>query len=274
MPTPVVTGVPGDKPTPTPTPEPTFEDFVERLYTYALGRASDPQGMEYWVKQVVEEGATGADCARFFLLEAPEFMNRNLSDKQFLEVLYHTFYDRESDEAGKAYWLDRLTKDMTKQDVVNEFIESTEWCNVCAAYSVRSGAIYHKAEFASPQALKFVERLYTCCLGREAEEEGRDFWALALTNLEVTGYDLAEQFFTSDEFVRQNIKDEEYVRRLYTTFMEREPDINEINYWMNELCEGRQTRYSILEFFGRSEEFTTICKQYGIECRKIQSVAN
>jgi len=192
-------------------------------------------------------------------------MNRNLNDKQFLEILYHTFYDRESDEAGKAYWLDRLAKDMTKQDVVNEFIESTEWCNICATYSVRSGAIYHKAEFASPQALKFVERLYTCCLGREAEEEGLNFWALALTNLEVSGYDLAEQFFTSEEFVGLKTTDEEYVTKLYTTFMDREPEASEVAYWTSEIRKGTQTRESILEFFGRSEEFANVCMHYGIE---------
>jgi len=265
VPTPGVTGVPGDKPTPTPTPEPTFEDFVERLYVYALGRPSEAEGKAFWVEQVVENGLTGADCARFFLLEAPEFMNRNLSDKQFLEVLYHTFYDRESDEAGKAYWLDRLEKDMTKQDVVNEFIESTEWCNVCATYSVRSGAIYHKAEFASPQARKFVERLYTCCLGRDPEEEGWEYWALALTNLEQTGCGAANEFFTSAEFKGLKTSDKEYMKRLYTTFMDREPEASEVAYWTGEIAKGTQTRDSVLAFFGSSEEFTAICKSYGIE---------
>ena len=59
--------------------------------------------------------------------------------------------------------------------------------------------------------------------------------------------------------------DEEYVKRLYTTFMGRDPEASEIAFWTGELAKGSQTRTSTLEFFGHSEEFTAICKQYGID---------
>ena len=59
--------------------------------------------------------------------------------------------------------------------------------------------------------------------------------------------------------------DDEYVRRLYTTFMGREPAAEEITYWTGEIKKGTQTRYSIMQFFGQSPEFTDICKKYGID---------
>ncbi|MBO4495932.1 MAG: DUF4214 domain-containing protein [Clostridiales bacterium] len=252
---------------PKPTnPDPTFEDFVERLYTVALNRASEPEGKQFWIKQVVEEGKTGADCARFFLLEADEFMNRNLSVEDFVETLYKTFFDRESDAAGKKGWVDAIQSgSKTRADVVNDFIESTEWCNVCATYGVKSGAMYHKATKASKNTINFATRLYTCCLKRDAEKGGLDYWSLALTNLEKTGAQAAQFFFEGEEFVGLKTTDREYLMRLYTTFMDREPSEEEIGFWTGEIKAGRQNRHSILAFFAQSPEFTAICKKYGID---------
>ncbi|MBO4494891.1 MAG: DUF4214 domain-containing protein [Clostridiales bacterium] len=245
---------------------PTFEDFVERLYTVALSRESDPEGKTFWIKEVVENGKTGADCARFFLLEAPEFMNRNLTNENFVETLYDTFFDRLADADGKNVWLDELYSGRkTRSDVVNDFIESTEWCNVCATYGVKSGAVYHKATNPSKNAIDFATRLYTCCLGREPEKEGLEYWALALTNLDKTGAEAAQFFFESQEFVGFKTPIVEYLTRLYTTFMDREPADSEVNYWVNEVKAGRQDRHSVLVFFAQSPEFTAICKKYGID---------
>ena len=245
---------------------PTFEDFVERLYTVALNRASEPEGKEFWIRQVVEEGKTGADCARFFLLDADEFMKRNLSVEDFVETLYATFFDRESDPEGKAGWVDAIKSGKkTRAEVVNDFIESTEWCDVCATYGVKSGALYHKATKASRNAINFATRLYTCCLKRDAEADGIKYWSLALTNLEQTGASAAKFFFEGEEFVGFKTTDKEYLNRLYTTFMDREPAASEVDFWIGEIKAGRQTRKSILSFFAQSPEFTDICKKYGID---------
>ena len=91
------------------------------------------------------------------------------------------------------------------------------------------------------------------------------FRSLALTNLEQTGCSAAGLFFNSTEFVGLKLKDYEYIRRLYTTFMDREPEAKELAYWVGHLKNGSQNRQSVLAFFGQSEEFTKICKKYGIE---------
>ena len=70
---------------------------------------------------------------------------------------------------------------------------------------------------------------------------------------------------SSDEFVGFKLKDEEYIKRLYTTFMGREPAASEVSYWMGEIKKGTQTKYSVMQFFGQSPEFTGICKKYGID---------
>ena len=271
-PTPTTSQVsPTTKPSdPTPTPvslkEASVADFIERLYTIAMNRESDPEGKSFWVKEIESGNRTGGDCAHFFLIEAQEFLNRGLTDEDFVETLYSTFFNRASEPEGKAFWVGELKSGkMTKENVINGFIDSTEWCNVCATYGVKSGAPSAKAEFASKNAIKFATRLYTECLGREAEEKGLKYWSLALTNLEQTGCSAARLFFTSEEFANFRLDNNEYIRRLYTTFMGRDPEASEIAYWTGEISKGTQTKESVMVFFGQSEEFTNICKQYGID---------
>ncbi|MBR3056591.1 MAG: DUF4214 domain-containing protein [Clostridiales bacterium] len=271
---PTPTRVPG-KPTstpkpgvPTPTPDPKNEasvaDFVERLYTIALDRESEPEGKAFWINEIENGTRTGGDCAHFFLIEAEEFLNRGLTDEDFVETLYLTFFDRASEANGKVFWLGELKNGrMTKENVINGFIDSTEWCNVCATYGVKSGAPTAKAEFASKNAVKFATRLYTECLGREPEESGLKYWSLALTNLEATGYQAASMFFTLPEFTGLKTTNEEYLIRLYTTFMGRDPDVDGFTYWRGLLNDGTD-RVDVMKSFAGCPEFQEICDRYGI----------
>ena len=252
--------------TPSPTPARSIAEFIERLYTVALDRASEPEGKAFWVNEIESGNRTGGDCAYFFLIEAEEFLNRGLTDEDFVETLYLTFFDRDSEAEGKAFWVGELKKGkMTRINVIWGFIDSREWCNLCADYGVKSGAPTAKAEHASQNAIDFATRLYTCCLGRDPEEGGLKYWSLALTNLEETGCSAAGSFFGSEEFKILKTSDVEYVERLYSTFMGRDAQTSEVSYWTSELKRNTQTRYSILQFFGQSQEFTEICKKYGID---------
>ena len=124
---------------------------------------------------------------------------------------FFTFFDRASEPNGKAFWVGQLKSGtMTRNQVISGFIDSTEWCNVCATYGVKSGAPNAKAEFASKNAINFATRLYT-------------------------------------------------------TFMGRDPEASEVAYWVGEIAKGTQTKDSVMAFFGQSEEFTNICKKYGID---------
>ncbi|MBR3058722.1 MAG: leucine-rich repeat protein [Clostridiales bacterium] len=264
--TPKVTVTPTPKPgQPTPAASGDFGDFVERLYTVAMNRKSDKGGKEYWTNEIKSGKKTGGDCAEYFLLTAPEFMNRGLNNDKFVETLYQTFFGRASEAAGKKYWLGRLTSGTSRTDVVKSFIDSKEWCNICAGYGVKSGAPTAKAEKASENAKGFATRLYTCCLGRQTDAQGLKYWSLALTNLEKTGYDAAKFFFDSEEFKGFNTSNSEFVRRLYTTFMDREPEAKGFDFWVSQLNQGKMDRMAVLASFAQSQEFTNICKKYGID---------
>ncbi|MCR5804584.1 MAG: DUF4214 domain-containing protein [Clostridia bacterium] len=256
------------KPDPTTTPEPAkgggFEDFVERLYTVALNRASEPEGKAFWCEHVGNGDLNGAQCANEFLL-SKEFNDRKLTDEQFLEVLYKTFFDRDAkeDKDGFSFWMNSL-KTQGRDSVVDCFINSEEWCNVCASYGVKSGATRAKATIASANATAFATRLYTECLGRDPEEGGLKFWALGLTNLELTGKQAAYEFFFSKEFNDHNYDNEGLITRMYTTFMGREPDEGGMNFWLDSMKNGMDKEQVFNEFV-KSAEFTGICQDYAID---------
>ena len=243
---------------------PSFEDFVERLYVVALDRPSEPEGKAFWSEHVNNGDLNGAQCANEFLL-SKEFNDRKLSDEDFLKVLYKTFFDRnvEDDKDGFDFWMNSL-KTQGRDVVVDCFINSTEWCNVCATYGVKSGATRAKATIASKNATAFATRLYTECLGRDPEEGGLKFWSLGLTNLELTGSAVAHEFFFCKEFNDHNFDNKELITRMYRTFMGREPDDAGMTFWLDSMSKGA-TKQQVFDDFVKSPEFTQICKDYAIE---------
>ena len=108
--------------------------FIDRLYNVVLQRDADPTGREYWIGQLAS-GSTGAGIARGFFFSR-EFLARQFSDEEYLEILYHTFFDRASDPTGRAYWLGRMNSGTSRSEVYDGFVNSVEWSNLCVRYGI------------------------------------------------------------------------------------------------------------------------------------------
>ena len=109
---------------------------------------------------------------------------------------------------------------------------------------------------------KFAERLYTTCLGRASEPSGKAYWISQLMNGK-TGAEVAYGFFFSAEFKNHNFDDEEFVTRLYRTFMDREPDQKGLSFWLLYLKSGK-TRVDVFNGFINSTEWADACLKAGI----------
>ena len=238
--------------------------FIDRLYDKVLGREADQGGKDYWMGQIMNNGKTGADIAKGFLY-SPEFLNKGISNYEFLEILYNVFFDRPSDDGGMSYWLSKMAGGMSKQDVIMGFINSTEWANVCLSYGIPSGGngVPNKTITPNEKVVAFATRLYTTCLGRNADQGGLDYWAGELANMRVTGTSAAHGFFFSTELLNKNISNDDYITRLYRTFMGREPDQGGFDYWMGKFAAGA-SREEVFQGFAQSREFGEICASYGI----------
>ena len=256
--------IPTSAPSSQASSEPGVSGFVERLYSVALGRTSDPSGKQDWIDAITMRGETGASAARGFLY-SPEFLNKECTNEEFVAVLYRTFFDREPDQDGFNAWVGVLNNGTSKEEVIEGFINSTEWANLCLRYGIRSGGTgTPNIEVEPNQAtIDFATRLYTTCLSRNADQNGLMAWARQLANQRDTGTGAARGFFFSSEFTGQNVSNEEYVNRLYRTFMGREADEAGFTAWVAQLNEG-VSREEVFDGFAGSQEFARICARYGI----------
>ena len=100
--------------------------FISRLYTKALNRAYDVGGLNHHTGNYISGKYTLDVIASGFIL-SPEFEKRKLSDENFVECMYNTFFDRASDASGKAKWLQKMANGMTREEVFNGFVISPEY---------------------------------------------------------------------------------------------------------------------------------------------------
>ncbi len=255
---PTATTAPTAKPTYNPNKEDNIMAFVERMYSCVLARGVDKSGAEYWSNQLYEFNFSGADVAYRFL-DSEEFKGRNTSDGAYVEILYRTFFNREPEPEGFNYWLGRLKAGDSRKTVADGFIMSQEWADTCARYGIRSGGTVKPSVKIAPsdKTNAFVERMYTTCLKRDYDKDGRDYWANRLSNFDITGEQLGLEFFMSEEFRGKKLSDEEFINRLYKTFMNREPEGEGKAFWL-EFTKTHTRRETVLGFT-RSEEFRKLC---------------
>ena len=111
------------------------QDFVTRFYQQCLRREPEQEGLNGWVAALQNGSQFGADFAKGIIF-SPEFFNRNTSNEEFVTILYRALLDREPDTGGYNGWLNQLSSGISRQDVLNGFIYSKEFENLCNSYGI------------------------------------------------------------------------------------------------------------------------------------------
>lgn len=114
---------------------PQLTAFVTRLYNLGLERKPDQEGLNYWVEALEQGELTGTQLAETFML-SDEFIHKELDAGAFVDILYPIFFDRESDEGGKAYWLQALVSGESRENIIKAFIDSKEYKAICEEYYI------------------------------------------------------------------------------------------------------------------------------------------
>ena len=229
------------------------EDFVARFYQLCLSRNPDTVGLNGWVDALINEELAGADVAYGFVF-SQEFVKKSTGDKEYLEVLYRAFFDRDPDVAGMQGWLDALAGGSSRVEALDGFIYSTEFENLCSKFGIEP--------FIPLRA--FVTRFYRLCLGREPDSAGLENWIELLRLGTKTGADVAEGFIYSQEFINNKTSNEAYLTVLYKAFFNRPADLSGWNTWLAELNTGK-AREDVLKGFIYSQEFENLCVRFGIK---------
>ncbi len=237
--------------------------FVRRMYTVALGRGAEEAGVNNWVVALNAGTHDGAGIAEEFIL-GEEFAMRGLSDEQYVDVLYETFFNREADEGGKELWLEVLASGKSRGYVLSNFVNLSEFTLLCESYGIERGIMLEDGVAVKPGITQFVKRMYTVVLGREAENEGLYNNVLALALGADTVENIAKNFFASEEYAMKDKDTVSYVTDLYVAFMGRKADIEGLDFWVSCIEMYGMTRDTVLAEFANSKEFAVIVSDYGL----------
>lgn len=249
--------------------------FVLRCYHIILGRGGavdsednvDEPGLLYWCKGVVDGSQSGASLVANFM-NSTEFENQKNSNTVKVQKLYDAMLDRNgsysSDEI--AYWQKYLDMGMTTDYVVNGFSTSKEFKNLCNKYSMKPGTVT-LAKYRDRNYLltAFVNRLYTKALERDYDVTGLEYWCKRIYTKNISVAGAATEFFLSTEFKNKVGKDiNEFLRRCYRTFFDREPDAKGWDYWWARINAG-YTYAQVCQGFAGSKEWKNLCARYGFK---------
>ena len=122
--------------------------FVYRFYQQCLGRGADSQGLNNWVSNLQSGAQTGCDVAYGFVY-SKEFTGRNVSDADYINIMYRAFFNRKADPAGYATWEKYLNAGYTRHYVLAGFVNSQEFKNLCASYNINPGSLAIREEDSS-----------------------------------------------------------------------------------------------------------------------------
>ncbi|MBO6215822.1 MAG: DUF4214 domain-containing protein, partial [Lachnospiraceae bacterium] len=115
-------------------------EFVARCYQKALGRQYEDAGLMDWCGQINSaenrrQRAVEVSTDGFFHSE--EFTNKNLSNTDYVKVLYQTFLGREYEEAGLADWVGQLDRgEKNRDEVMAGFYNSEEYDNIMKSFGL------------------------------------------------------------------------------------------------------------------------------------------
>ena len=112
--------------------------FVTRLYKNILLRGADDTGLNGWTK-ALQDGATGCQIVEGFVY-SDEFLGRNYSDEEYVEIMYNTILGRGSDAAGKAAWV-QVCRQQGRQKCLAGFVYSPEFFILCNDYGIGVGTL-------------------------------------------------------------------------------------------------------------------------------------
>ena len=244
-----------------------FRDFVLRLYNLCFNRTPSEEEINYHVNELIN-GVSKAGNITFNFFNSPEFVNKRISDDEYVKLCYLVLMDRNGDKEGIEYWKNNLLNGVSRNYVLDKFIKSLEFNNICKEYQIETGAIVlSEARDQNIGISSFISRCYSKVLSRKYDVDGMNYYANIILNSndkKEAAINIAKtNFFHSPEFLNKNTSNEEFVKIAYRTFLDREAEAEGLNYHLNQL-NNNVSRDTILNNFGASPEFSDLIKSYGI----------
>ena len=239
---------------------------VTGYYETILGRVPDSGGKTFWVNEAGRVVTLGASVREvFFTLSltfftSAEYTVKNTDDNTYVRDLYRTFFIREPDPAGQAFWVSYLTQGVDRNAVLINFLFSPEFnafmTNLFGPANVR------------PE-IDMTMDFFRGILGRLPDDGGFNFWLGQLRAAQCQGpaavtaktAELADTFATSGEYGNRELarqasdRNRMYIGDLYNAFLRRGAEPSGYNFWTGQLNSAAQTRQQVRTAYVNSPEF-------------------
>ncbi len=131
---------------------------------------------------------------------------------EVIDGIYQDALDRDPDNAGRAFWVDRLLTDGRTRDIAISIYGSPE------AFDRAGGT-----------AEEFIDALYNRILGRNPDAGGQAFWLDQLNSGQAEPWQIVASFWESIEFRNQRVE------RVYQQVLNRPADPSGLEHWSERL---------------------------------------
>lgn len=259
---PVYTGMPAEA-SPLPTPSTVFDDFVVWLYNNLMGRTASAAEVSDHSTQLMN-GTKACDLIYNNFVTSAEFRARNLSDADYVRVLFTTLLNRAPTDAEINNYTGLVAQGYTRAEIYKQIVNSDECKTYLSRFSINLGTFTNPDFVDNHMDLRpFVNNLYREVLGRDPDIEGLRNWINVLASGQASGPNVTANFCMSAEMNNLNLDNTEFVRRLYRVCLGRDADEAGLNSWVN-LLNQHYTREYVVAGFVNSQEFLAICNRYHI----------
>jgi hypothetical protein len=178
--------------------------------------------------------------------------------------MYQAMLGRNADTSGKKNWMATLEKGVSYVYIINGFAGSTEFKNLCAQYAITPGsATITEARDVNVKVTEFVQRNYQKALERKGESDGLNYWCQVINSKAQSPKQAAHSFVFSEESVKKNRSNADFVEMLYQLCLGRASDAVGKKKWVS-LLNGGTSRETVFWGFANSKEFEAIIAGYGL----------
>ncbi len=233
--------------------------LVTHYYYSILRRAPDAGGKAFWEGEAARMQSLGVNLnetwysmASSFFTSA-EYLAFNRDNTGFVTDLYKTFFNRDPDAPGLAFWKGLLDQGMPREVMLASFMFSTEFVNF-------TQAIFGNT--AVRKEIDMVVDFYRGLLARLPDNSGFAFWVQQFRTAQCQGASaviaqvesISSQFATGAEYAARARSNSQYVGDLYNAFLRRGGDLAGVQFWINQIATSAQTREQVRQQFVASPE--------------------
>ncbi|HYC36444.1 MAG TPA: DUF4214 domain-containing protein [Usitatibacter sp.] len=232
--------------------------LLPHFYRSILRRDPDPSGEAYWGGELTRLSAMGSNVNEVWFAMAavffasPEYASLGRDHAGFVSDLYKTFFNRDADASGHAYWTGQIVAGMPREIALATFMFSPEF----AAFSRSFGSTASRVE------VDMVMDLYRGLLARLPDASGFGHWLQQFRAAQCQGQgavyavmeSMSSAFLNSPEYGNRRRASSQLVGDLYNALLRRGGDLNGVQFWIQQHSSGLQSANQIRRSFIDSSE--------------------